>query len=60
MTFHLIDLNSQLIHFTSKILKSKEKIHLRQEINLIAYEISQNCNTNESHNMIYHNFTTHK
>jgi hypothetical protein len=42
MTFHLIDLNSQLIHITSKILKSKEKIHLRQEINLIAYEISQN------------------
>lgn len=59
-TFLFIDLSSQLIYFTSKILKSKEKIHLKQEINIIAFEISQNYNTNEFHNMTYHNFITQK
>jgi hypothetical protein len=57
MILLFIDLSSQLIHFTSKVLKSKEKIHLKQEINIITFEISQNYNTNEFHNMIYHNFT---
>lgn len=59
-TFLFIDLSSQLIRFTSKILKSKKKKHLKQEINIITFEISENYNTNEFHNMIYHNFTTHK
>jgi hypothetical protein len=58
-TLLFIDLSSQLIRFTSKILKSKEKIHLKQEINIITFEISQNYYTSEFHNMIYRNFTTH-
>jgi hypothetical protein len=55
-----IGLSLDFIHFIRKILKSKEKIHLKQEVNIINFEISHNYNTNEFHNMIYYNFTTHK